>query len=209
MRIEWWNILLQAAHDTLEAPPYAQHNQGDLFGPGVVNQTRIGLDGHVQLLQRGRVQLSALSPEVGADGERRIVPGRRGAGPFDGWIVDKTTGFSIAWRGLDTPVDCVTAWPTVQFPEGGYRVTFNPRGITAVGLLKDGEVVLRGLPSKSLPRRLRRARWAGARDWGRGRLLLYIDPEGAVWPPRERNRNKRGRPPTQAWSEPVVRQHYW
>jgi len=173
LRLEWRGIPLWLDDNAqLEVPSTHCVN----------NQSRVGLDGHVALLQSGRVQLSAGS--------------RKGVGPFDGWIVDRATGHRIAWRGTGTPVVCDALVATVKFP-GDYFVSFSSLGLTAWMELMEGEVILDSLPPKSRQRRLRRALRAGAKHAGHG-LLMYVSPEPGQWPPRQRNRTKRGEQPALA-----------
>ena len=162
-------------------------------------QTRIDVNGHVQMLQKGCVDLT-------------VAP-RFGVGPYDSWLLDGVTGLSVAWRGIEE-VDIHFARFTVVLTLDGQRVILfrptcpsverdlygdNTPWLATRNPLTSGEIRLNALPPKSLNRRVRRARRAGATLIPDTQLLVFRSPQPGPWPPIERDRSKRGRPQSMPW----------
>jgi len=180
------------------------NNDGYMLDGGT--GTRLGLDGQVHRLEAGCVTISK--------------EGRFGTGAFAFQVLDTVTGFSIACRGMElpTPYQELDTKSVVGVQIGGIDVLFG-RGLArsgpgrydaeldrtvrfmpqdwlaTTGPLTTGEITLRAVRAKSLPRRVRKFQMAGALEGRRGDgksngLLLLKSESPAEWPPPVRVRKR-------------------
>jgi hypothetical protein len=136
---------------------------------------------------------------------------RFGTGAYAFELLDAVTGMSVFCRGYatvqaeETSGGLVVTMRTGEAEGDGkvFQVIFGRSrfvggSLRSLGPLHHGEVVLNTLPPKSLPRRVRRFRGAGAVEIGHGVLMLKPASPSA-WPPPECERKLRPRAGEGLW----------